>query len=151
MSVGYDAVSANRIKHMELIQAVIARLANSSFLIKGWAVTVASGFLGFAVSRNEARLGWFALAPILLFGALDAYFLYAERLFRGLYEQVRLSNPNVEPFYMAATSRRFRDELRVKGVGELTFPDALARPVVWVFHLTLALASVLVALALGGA
>jgi hypothetical protein len=149
MSDGYDGVAANRIKHMELIQAVISRLANNSFLIKGWAVTVASAFLGLAVSRSEARLAWIALAPVILFWGLDAYFLYAERLFRGLYDQVRKSNPNVEPFYMAATSDTFVGELESVGASDLAFTDALWRPAVWVFHFALVLATVLVALLLG--
>jgi hypothetical protein len=32
---GYDDFEQNRVKHMEMIQAVIARLAGNSFLIKG--------------------------------------------------------------------------------------------------------------------
>lgn len=145
MTSGYDRVVPNQIKHMEMIQAVITRLAGNSFLVKGWAVTIATALLGFAVSRNESRLAWIALAPVLLFWWLDAYYLYAERLFRGLYEQVRRSDPKVEPFYMAATSKSFVDELKSGGVADWAFRDAFWRPAVCVFHLALVAASVLVA------
>ena len=66
-----------QIKHLEFIQAVITRLANNSFLMKGWALTVAGLIFGFA-----------------------AYFLRQERLFRRLYDAVRRSDPPVEPFSM---------------------------------------------------
>jgi len=35
-----------------MVQAVITRLGNDSFLVKGWAVTVNGVFLGFAVSSK---------------------------------------------------------------------------------------------------
>jgi hypothetical protein len=144
VSETHVAFDQNRIKHMELIQGVVSRLASNSFLIKGWAITVTSGFLGVAVSREQGRFGWIAVAPIVLFGSLDAYFLYAERLFRGLYEQVRQSNPNVGPFFMGATSPDFVAVLRAKGVNDVSFGNALRRPVVWLFYLALLLAAVLV-------
>jgi len=30
----------NKVKHLEMIQAVIARMATNSFMFKGWAVTL---------------------------------------------------------------------------------------------------------------
>jgi hypothetical protein len=40
------------------------------------------------------------LMPVLVFWGLDGYFLRQERLFRGLYDQVRQRNPRIEPFAM---------------------------------------------------
>ena len=34
-----------RIKHLELIQMVVARMGNNSFLIKGWSLTVTGALL----------------------------------------------------------------------------------------------------------
>jgi hypothetical protein len=34
----------DKIKHLEMIQAVISRLANNSFLLKGWSITLVSAF-----------------------------------------------------------------------------------------------------------
>jgi hypothetical protein len=100
----YGDFEDNRIKHLEMIQAVVARLASNSFLIKGWAVTVSGAFLGFAIGNNEWALAVSGLLPILLFWWLDGYFLRAERMFRGLHEAVRTTH-DIEPFYMAATSK----------------------------------------------
>lgn len=103
---GYN-LDSGRIKHMDMIQAVIARLAGNSFLLKGWAVTLTLGLLGFAIEKSDRGLAAAAFAPILIFGALDAYYLRTERLFRKLYDCVRKEDPEVAPFWMAATDRKF--------------------------------------------
>src|SRR6266487_2496159 len=101
--MSYDDFEANRLKHLDLIQAVIGRLAGNSFLIKGWTITVAGAFFGFALSSHSAWLAVTATVPILAFRWLDAYFLRAERLFRALYDEVRLKDERVTPFSMGAT------------------------------------------------
>ena len=96
-----------QIKHLEMIQTVISRLANNSFLIKGWAVTVVGVFLGFAVDSSDGALAVASVVPTLAFWALDTYFLRSERLFRALFDRVRAVPPGVEPFFMGATSDPF--------------------------------------------
>jgi hypothetical protein len=89
-----------QIKHLEFVQAVISRLATDSFLMKGWALTVAGLIFGFAVDQGSWRIAAAALFPVAAFWGLDAYFLRQERLFRRLYDAVRRSDPRVEPFSM---------------------------------------------------
>jgi hypothetical protein len=89
-----------QIKHLEFIQAVISRLANDSFLMKGWALTVAGLIFGFAADQGSWRIAAAALLPMVAFWGLDAYFLRQERLFRRLYDAVRQSDPRVEPLSM---------------------------------------------------
>jgi hypothetical protein len=99
---GYDDFPDKQVKHLEMIQAVVARLAGHGFLIKSWAITVAGAFIGFAVDRHQWGLALVALAPTLLFWLLDASFLRNERLFRDLFDRVR---QGIEaPFYMGATA-----------------------------------------------
>ena len=79
-----------QIRHLEFIQAVIPRLANNSFLMKGWALTVAGLIFGFAVDQGSWRIAAAALLPVAgLFWGLDAYFLRQERLSRKLYDAAR--------------------------------------------------------------
>lgn len=78
-----------RIKHLELTQEVIARMAGNSFLIKGWAVTIASALFGFASKEYRQTFATIALLPSLVFWGLDAYYLRQERLYRALYDRVR--------------------------------------------------------------
>jgi hypothetical protein len=109
---GYVAFDEHRLKHMEFIQTVVARLAGNSFFVKGWAITVAGAFIGFALNADDIRLALAALVPTIAFWGLDTSFLKSERLFRALYNQVRSGDEDVEPFYMSATSREFVRRVR---------------------------------------
>jgi hypothetical protein len=103
----HEAFDDLRVKHLELIQAVISRLGSNGFLVKGWALTVAGIFFGFTVGSRNWQLGVASILPTIFFWGLDAYFLRAERLFRRLYDRVRSSDPGIEPFFMSATSPIF--------------------------------------------
>lgn len=87
-------------KHLEFIQNVIARLANNSFLMKGWAITVSGAFYGFGVQQESWELAAIGLVPAFAFWRLDAYFLRAETMFRCLFNSVRLHPETHQPFDM---------------------------------------------------
>lgn len=76
-------------KHLEFIQAVIARQASNSFLIKGWAITVSGAIYGFAVHGASWTIALVGLLPAFMFWGLDGYFIWQERRFRCLYNAVR--------------------------------------------------------------
>ncbi len=78
-----------KIRHLELIQGVINRLAGNSFRIKGWAVILVSALLALFIPESRPDLAWIGFVPVLVFWGLDGYFLWQERLFRDLYNQVR--------------------------------------------------------------
>ncbi len=79
-----------KLKHLELIQGVINRLAGNSFYMKGWTVVLLSALLVLVVREDQGDLSLLGLLPVLVFWGLDAYFLRQERLFRALYDRVRL-------------------------------------------------------------
>ncbi len=144
----YDAFDANRIKHLEMIQAVIGRLGNDSFLVKGWAVTVAGVFFGFAVNGSDSALAFASLLPTVAFWGLDTYFLRAERLFRALYDRVRTDEAGVPAFSMAATSAEFVASA-ADGSGNIaSWWGTLRRPTVAVFYGGLIVSALVVALAI---
>jgi hypothetical protein len=93
----YADIDASRQKHLELIQGAIDRLGGNGFLLKGWAVTVAGAFLGFAVDARNPLLALVAILPTVAFWGLDAYFLRCERLFRRLYRDGVRSMPRSSP------------------------------------------------------
>lgn len=63
----YKSFDPNQVKHMEMIQAVVARLAGNSSLTKGWAITLTGAFLGFAVNKDDSGLAVAAFVPIVFF------------------------------------------------------------------------------------
>lgn len=75
-------------KHMDYVQAIITRLANNSFLMKGWALTLSSALLGFAIAQDNPFLSLAALVPLVAFWLLDAYYLCQERAFRKMYSDI---------------------------------------------------------------
>ena len=80
------------IKHLEMIQAVINRLAGNSFSIKTWSITVIAALI-FFIARSDMPLNcffWFFIIPVILFWALDGYFLGQEKMFRDVYNAVRV-------------------------------------------------------------
>lgn len=91
-----------KIKHLELIQVVINRLANNSFLVKGWCVTLVAAVLGLLSKDTNKRLIIIVYFLIVMFWILDAYFLYQEKLFRNLYDQVRNTDNEQINFSMNA-------------------------------------------------
>lgn len=78
-----------KIKHLEIIQGVITRMAGNSFLIKGWSVTIATALFALAAKDANARFAILALFPTLVLWGLDAYYLRQERIFRKLYDNIR--------------------------------------------------------------
>ena len=78
-----------RIRHLEMIQGVITRMASNSFDLKRWSVLLLSGALVFLARADDTEHLWVAVIPLLALWFLDGYFLNQERLFRQLYDKVR--------------------------------------------------------------
>lgn len=89
-----------RLKHLELIHNVITRLATDSFQLKRWAVALFSGLLAFLFGTESTRHTTILLFPVVVFWGLDGYFLWRERLFRALYDHVRLAQSSATDFSM---------------------------------------------------
>lgn len=109
--IGREFVMEQRMKHLEMIQAIITRMSNSSFLIKGWAITLISALM--ALSAKDANVNFLVISflVIIMFWVLDTFFLRQERLFRKLYDKVRILNPDDIDFSMR--TKEFENETDV--------------------------------------
>lgn len=76
--------------HLAMIQVVVNRMAHNSFLLKGWSVVLVSALFALAASNTNELFIYLAYFPAIAFWILDGYFLWEERLFRALYDQVRV-------------------------------------------------------------
>ncbi len=65
-------------------------MARNLFFLRGWTVTLVAAVFSLAVARNENLYMLIAYYLIFTFWVSDGYFLSQERLFRALYDQVRL-------------------------------------------------------------
>lgn len=87
-----------KMRHLEMIQNVISRMASNSFLLKGWTVTLVVGLLAFAnIEQMDSKFMFLALIPSLFFWVLDGYFIHQGRLYVKLYERVTtLDNDEID-------------------------------------------------------
>lgn len=75
-----------RVKHLELVQAIVTRLGQNSFTVRGWSVTLVSVLFALIASKDAPpSAALITLVPTVVFWGLDAYYLRQERLFRALY------------------------------------------------------------------
>ncbi|MEV6566571.1 hypothetical protein [Streptomyces kronopolitis] len=95
------AFRPDEVKHLEFLQAVIARHANTSFLVKSWAMTVSGAFIAVATRGPSWKTAAVAVALAAGFWLLDSYYLRQERRFRTLYEKVA-GHAQLPPFTMDA-------------------------------------------------
>lgn len=99
-----------KLKHLEMIQSVITRMASNSFALKGWAVTLVAGI--FALAGKDVDKSYFLVAyiPIIVFWGLDSYYLLQERLYRSLYDTIRsLPNDSID-FGMNANLPEYKND-----------------------------------------
>lgn len=89
-----------KLKHLEMIQGIINRMAANSFLLKGWSLTLVAALIALSAGKTNPLFALVALLPCLVFWGLDGYFLCQERLFRGLYDEVRGKEPEDIDFSM---------------------------------------------------
>lgn len=92
---------AAKLKHLEFIQAVISRMAKNSFLFKGWAITIAAGLAAFASVESRTALLVLVLASTVMFWGLDGYYLWLERCFIEMHNEVAAKGAAEIDFAMA--------------------------------------------------
>lgn len=83
-----ESIKDMKIKHLEMIEAVIERMAQNSFHLKGWTVTLVSVISAILISGNDRRFMILLLLPLLSFWILDAHYLQLERKYQILYRNV---------------------------------------------------------------
>lgn len=115
-----------KLKHLELIQGVINRMAHCSFLLKGWSVILVSGLFALAAKDSNLLFIYLAYLPIIAFWILDGYYLYQERLYRKLYSHVRKLDAKDINFEMNAST--------FKGVDKATWPESILSKTMLLFH-----------------
>ena len=119
---------SDRVAHLQIIQGVINRLSQNSFLLKGWAVVLVSGLFALAAGSSEILFVCLAYLPAIAFWWLDAYYLRQERLYRALYNEMReIEDADVD---FAMDTRSVADKVA-------PWYKVAVSPTIIAFHLTL--------------
>ena len=117
-----------KLKHLEFIQGVINRLATNSFRLKGWTAVLVAALLALLAQARCIEHAPVALVPIIFFWGLDAYFLWQERLFRALYDHVRVLKDDDIDFSMDVGA------LQSQGKGNIRWRQAVWSKTLFLFY-----------------
>ena len=82
----------SKLKHLEMIQGVINRMARNSFFLKGWTIVIVSALFALVTNNASVWLVCLAYFPTLAFWILDGYYLRQEKMYRKLYDRGRIKN-----------------------------------------------------------
>ncbi len=106
-----DSIDNNYLEYFKIIQNTISRMAQNSFLIKAWSITIIAGISVLTFSFISSLVFTILIGVLIIFWILDTYYLRLERLYRMLYEdvvnafndpskktQIRLFDMNYESF-----------------------------------------------------
>jgi len=118
----------NKRTHLVMIQGVVSRLAQDSFLLKGWSVVLVSALFALAANSSNQYFVYLSYFPAIAFWILDGYFLWQERLFRALYDKVRALNEKDIDFSMNTSELKSKNK---------SWCDAILSNTLIIFHGTI--------------
>lgn len=72
-------------KYLDILQAIIGRMAQNSTGCKTWCITLVSAILVLLIENDGSRYLWIATIPVVFFALLDSYYLSLEREIRDQY------------------------------------------------------------------
>lgn len=98
-------------KHLELIQAVIARMSAASSQAKAWLLPVVSAAYGYGLTKHAESVALLGLGTVLLFGYMDLNYLRQEKRYRLLHAEVAEGQPVRPPFSMEPPALRAGDNV----------------------------------------
>lgn len=137
-----DPNSEAALKTIDIQQSIIARMANASTTAKNWCITVVSAFAVVAIDKANWIYALTAVIPIILFCAIDIYYLSLERSVRQSHDKF------VDQLRDGAATN---DSLFDVGAVHLTFRSTVVAGLsksIWPFYLFNFLALVVVAIAI---
>ena len=100
----------NKIKHLEMVEAIIERMAKNCFQLKGWAMTLVAIVGSLAAKDTDKRFIILAFIPIIVFWLLDAYYLQQERRYKALYREIAEKKEEEIDFNLNTRKVRYLDE-----------------------------------------
>ncbi|MDX7953719.1 hypothetical protein P7D22_21375 [Lichenihabitans sp. Uapishka_5] len=100
-----EKIADLRVKHLEMVQAIVSRMAGYCASVKNFCVTITIAICGYSISTKSGQLLDFAFIPVVVFSLLDAQYLNLERRFRNLFEQIRLEDWNQRPTFEITLDR----------------------------------------------
>jgi len=110
-----------KIAWLHMIQAVITRMSNYGFMLKGWGVTLVAALLALSVGKDgNSNIAMLGILVSLVFWALDGWFLQTETRFRNLYDWATTKSALTHKFSFRFKHEDFDKDEDVKPVENLS-------------------------------
>ena len=119
---------SDTLQYLQLLQNTISRMSTASAIFKGFSATIVSGISLISFSDASPAVVGLSFVPVIVFLALDIYYLRIERKMRYWYEQVRTGQ--------AETDYRLQiknDEVDTKAAG-MSVWDCFKSPSIYLFY-----------------
>jgi hypothetical protein len=94
-----EKIAELRVKHLEMLQSVITRMAGYGASFKSYCITVTTAVIGFAFTLHRPAVAALALLPVVAFAIADAQYLRIERRFRAQFNSVRSESWETMPSF----------------------------------------------------
>lgn len=136
----------NKIKHLEMIESIIERMAKNSFQLKAWAMTLVTVVGALGAKEADKRFMLLAFIPIIGFWVLDAFYVQQERRYKALYRCVCEKKEEEIDFNLNTRNITFTsDEAK-----RICFFDCMKSTSVILFYLVLTVTLILLVAVLKG-
>lgn len=83
--------SVKVVEHLKMIQPIITRMSSAMLSIKAFSLTTFSFLVGLSIKDKILEMFFVVFPLMLIFGVLDAFYLWQEKLYRSLYDDTRTS------------------------------------------------------------
>ena len=102
------------LKTIDLLESCISRMAQNSFIVKGWTITLTGVILALVPETLDVRLICIICSMLIIsFWIVDALYLKNERKFRNKYEKL-IKNPDKEEYWFDLNIRDSTDDCKTK-------------------------------------
>ena len=83
-----------KIKHLEMIETIIERMAKNCFQLKTWTMTLLTAIAALFSKESDQRFMLFIFIPVIGIWRMDTFYLQMERKYRFLYKNVAEKDEN---------------------------------------------------------
>lgn len=100
-----------RMKHLEMLQNVISRMASNSASMKNYTMSISAAIIALSAAIKKPEILYYSIPLIAIFCILDAQYLRLERAFRDQYNSIRKEGFDKEPDFSISPSWKVVNEL----------------------------------------
>lgn len=128
--------NTNKVKHLEMIENLIERMAKNCFQLKAWTMALVALIGGLAAKDSERKFIIIAFIPIIVFWLLDTYYLRIERQYRMLYKTITAKDDDKIDFSMELSQIQ---NLSIQDSKKICFLNCLFSVTELIFYLSITL------------